>query len=100
MWQNGKLGGINVYRQRENNVVYEIYHSGKLELIVRNADINSTYCLRFEGKKVKNINGYHNEADVEKIVSSIPNLDQLPEDIVRTLRTIRKEEIKVEPTQD
>jgi hypothetical protein len=94
MWQNGKVGDITVYVQRKDGISYEIYFSKKLEVIVRNQDMCTTHYYRFDATAVKNYrNEFYDDKNVEALVESIPELDQLPKDIAAKLQAGKKRDI-------
>lgn len=95
MWNTGTVGDITVYMKHAEGVKYEIHSSDKLELIVRDANRQTTQYLRFEGDSARNYkNEFYDEAEVEKLVNSIPEIDQLPKDISAMLRAVKKKDSK------
>jgi hypothetical protein len=94
MWQNEKVGDITIYVQRKDGIKYEIYSSSKLEVIVRNQDMCTTNYYKFDGTAVKNYrNEFYDYKNVELLVESIPELDQLPKDITAKLQAGKKRDI-------
>ncbi len=98
MWNTGKIDNTAVYWQRVDDCRYEVYQSDKIELIVRNAARSTTTYFHFDGNVARNQNKHvYDEAVVEQTVKGIPELDQLPEKIVRALLAVKKKETGKQP---
>ncbi|MEM3154875.1 MAG: hypothetical protein QW165_04915 [Candidatus Woesearchaeota archaeon] len=102
MWNIWKNGNTTVYSQRSGERSYEIHYSDKIELIVMDAARFTTTYFRFDGNTARDYSQrVHDEMIVEKIVEELPELDTLPEKIVRALQSVKKKEAPelVEPTE-
>ncbi len=100
MWNTGKIGDVTVYWQNNSDCRFEVYHSDKIELIVRNAARSTTQYVYFNGSNAWNQYGrQHDDAFVEELVKTIPELSQLPEKITRAMLAIKKKEAKPETPQ-
>jgi len=91
MWQITNIEAIKVYHQRNGECRYEVHISDKLELIVRNRERCTVHYLRFENGSARDQCGKrYDDGEVENIVNSMPELSELPKDIVDTLQSVKK----------